>query len=329
VRNVRYSLGLLLLLLLIGGCTRNRAAPAEATATATPLSATVQDTAVVEPQVATETPLPVPAAAEDETAAPEATPTAASPASQQRFQYTVQDGDSISSIAAKFETSIETIQRLNFLIDEKIFVGQVLEIPFREGMTAAGAPTPTPEPFRYTVERGDTLGSIAAKFEVTTIALIEANNLTDPNSVFVGQALLIPGYQPADAGNSAAAPTDAGEADPAASSGAAGVTHIVQPGESLLIIAQKYGVEASVIAATNGIANPNQLRVGQKLTIPGVSEQEAARLRGQVHVVQAGESLLSIAVQYGVTTEELSALNNISNPDAIFVGQELVIPTQQ
>lgn len=326
MRNVRYLLGLSLCLLLIGGCTRNRAAPTEATATATPLAAPVQNTAVAEPQVVVGTAVPVPAAVENSQSTPAETSTTTAPTNQQRFQYTVQDGDSISSIAAKFETSVENIQRMNFLIDEKIFVGQVLEIPFRDGMTAEGAPTPTPEPFRYTVEKGDTLGSIAAKFEVNTVAIIEANNLTDPNNVFVGQALLIPGYQPASQDNAAEASTDDSAADTPA--GGPGVTHIVQPGEGLLIIAQKYGVEASAIAAANGIANPNQLRVGQKLTIPGVTQQEAERARGQVHVVQAGESLLSIAVQYGVTTEELSALNNLSNPDAIYVGQELIIPAQ-
>lgn len=321
--NLRYLTGLFVLLLLLGACTRNRAEPAEPVATATPPEAPVQGQGGSEPQVATVTPTPLPVPTTLENAAPTATPAAAT-GEQQRFQYTVQDGDSITSIAAKFETEVDVIQRLNFLIDEKIFVGQVLEIPFKAGMTVEGAPTPTPEPFTYTVEKGDTLGSIAAKFDMNTVRLIEANNLTDPNNVYVGQKLLIPGYQPTAQGESADTTTPTG--DNSAPAGDNQVTHIVQPGESLLNIAEKYGVEASAIAAANGIANPNQLRVGQKLSIPGVTQQDAARVRGQIHVVQAGESLLSIAVQYGVTTEQLSAVNNISNPDTIYVGQELVIP---
>jgi LysM repeat protein len=101
----------------------------------------------------------------------------------------------------------------------------------------------------------------------------------------------------------------------------------VQPGETLYGIAQKYGVDANAIAEANNVANRNQLRVGQKMIIPGITARDAAAL-GRVHVVQSGESLTAIAQQYGVSAEEITTFNNISNPDAIYVGQELIIPGQ-
>ncbi len=82
------------------------------------------------------------------------------------------------------------------------------------------------------------------------------------------------------------------------------------------------------ILSANGLAASDVLRVGQELVIPGVSALDAALASGQVHVVAAGESLLGIAVRYGVTVEEILALNQLDNPDSIFIGQELIIPGQ-
>ena len=72
----------------------------------------------------------------------------------------------------------------------------------------------------------------------------------------------------------------------------------------------------------------NLLRAGQELVIPGVTQQEAIAARGVIHVVGSGEGLLAIAAQYGVTTEELVEVNNLTSADEIYVGQELVIPIE-
>jgi LysM repeat protein len=87
-------------------------------------------------------------------------------------------------------------------------------------------------------------------------------------------------------------------------------------------------VTVADILSANGLAASDVLRVGQELVIPGVSALDAALASGQVHVVAAGESLLGIAVRYGVTVEEILALNQLDNPDSIFIGQELIIPGQ-
>jgi LysM repeat protein len=82
------------------------------------------------------------------------------------------------------------------------------------------------------------------------------------------------------------------------------------------------------ITAANGMTDQDILRVGQELIIPGISARDAALRQGNVHVVQPGESLLSIALIYGVTVLELQEANELDNPDSIFIGQELIIPTQ-
>lgn len=250
---------------------------------------------------------------------------------QTTIDYHVQDGDTLLSVAQKFGVDTETIRQLNYLLDDNIFVGQILQMPYQEGITAEGAPTPTPEPYRYVVEEGDSLGTIAQQFGVSAVSIMENNNMQDPNNVFVGQVLLIPNYVPPATTTSTSGETAAsGTTDSAGSAQTTGqaVSHVVQPGETLYGIAQKYGVDANVIAEANNVTNRNQLRVGQKLEIPGITVRDAAAALGRVHIVQSGESLTAIAQLYGVTAEEVISFNNISNPDAIYVGQELVIPGQ-
>jgi len=97
----------------------------------------------------------------------------------------------------------------------------------------------------------------------------------------------------------------------------------------LLEIATLYGVPVADIMAANGLTDQDILRIGQKLIIPGVTKRDVAAAEGDVHIVQAGESLLSIALLYGVTVDELQQANDLDNPDSIYVGQELIIPKQQ
>jgi LysM repeat protein len=113
---------------------------------------------------------------------------------------------------------------------------------------------------------------------------------------------------------------------------AQGNQHVVQRGETLFRIALRYGVTVEAISQANGIANPNQILVGQALNIPGETETAApapdpapAATAPVYHVVQPGETLRIIGNRYGVTWQDLATLNNISNPNRILVGQQLVV----
>ena len=258
------------------------------------------------------------------TPSPGETPT---PTTQENFQYVVRDGDTLGSIAARFGTTIETLRELNNLRDDNLAVGQPIYVPYVEGMTAEGMPTPTPGPFLYTIQVGDTLSGLGARFDVDPIAILEANStvLLDPNNLTIGATILIPGYQPP--AEDAAAEGSEGDATSTAEEGEF-VVHVVQPGQGLIEIALLYGITTEELAAANGMAVDGILRIGQELVVPGVTQRDAAVAQGSVHVVQPGESLLSIALLYGVTIEELQAANDLANPDAINIGQELIIPVQ-
>jgi LysM repeat protein len=110
------------------------------------------------------------------------------------------------------------------------------------------------------------------------------------------------------------------------------VTHVVQSGETLSSIAQQYGVSEASIAAANGISDPNRIYAGQRLAIPSCGGAPATSPSsggtGQViHVVQSGETLSSIARQYGVSEASIAAANGISDPNRIYAGQRLIIPS--
>ena len=85
----------------------------------------------------------------------------------------------------------------------------------------------------------------------------------------------------------------------------------MQPGETLNSIAVDYGVDPAALASANNLTNATSC-AGQVLVIPGITEREAMEARGTRHTVQTGESLSQIAQQYGVTVEQILAVNGLT-----------------
>jgi LysM repeat protein len=182
----------------------------------------------------------------------------------------------------------------------------------------------------HVVQRGENLSQIAARYGTTVQAIMDANGLRNPNSIYVGQRLTISSGGGSTSSGSASGGTSSGGASGGTSSGgtSAGV-HVVQRGETLYSIARRYGTTASALAAANGLSNPNLIHAGQRLTIPGAGSSseggETAPSTGVVHVVKRGETLYSIARRYGTTASALAAANGLSNANLIYVGQRLRI----
>ncbi|MEE2946691.1 MAG: LysM peptidoglycan-binding domain-containing protein [Verrucomicrobiota bacterium] len=95
-------------------------------------------------------------------------------------------------------------------------------------------------------------------------------------------------------------------------------THTVKSGETLGVIAKKYGLSTTVLAAHNGIANPNRVKVGQKLTIP-------AKDSTITYTVRSGDTLSTIAKTHQTTAAAIANANDIKNPNAIRPGRKLKI----
>ena len=120
------------------------------------------------------------------------------------------------------------------------------------------------------------------------------------------------------------AATSAPAATTAPSTGST-VTYVVQRGDTLYSLARRYGTTVEAIATANGIANPNQIRVGQTLTIPS-SGSPPPPSGGTTYVVQPGDNLFRIALRYNMSYLYLASYNGITDPSRIYVGQVLRIP---
>jgi putative chitinase len=106
----------------------------------------------------------------------------------------------------------------------------------------------------------------------------------------------------------------------------------VQPGETLSIIAERYGVSVDALVAGNNLRDRNTVHVDQELIIPSPPSGDAtpgapAAAGPRRYTVVAGDTLGSIAQRHGVTISAILRANNLTDPDAIKIGQELIIPS--
>ena len=95
--------------------------------------------------------------------------------------------------------------------------------------------------------------------------------------------------------------------------------YTVEYGETLSEIASRYGTTVSALCSINGISNHNMIYVGQVLSING----SAPANNDYYYTVQYGNTLGVIALQFGTTVNKLCTMNGISNPNLIYVGQQL------
>jgi len=160
----------------------------------------------------------------------------------------------------------------------------------------------------YVVRPGDTFFSIARQFGVSLDALVQANpQIPDPSQIRPGQIVCIP---------QVTCPTGT-------------FAYIVQPGDTMFSIAQKFGVSLqALIDANPQIPDPSKLVPGQTVCVPIATPPPGQCPPNTFpYTVQPGDSMWSIARKFGVSLDALIAANpQIPNPNLIFPGQIVCVP---
>ena len=220
------------------------------------------------------------------------------------FRYVVERGDTMFTIAQRFGVSLQALIQANPQIPDpsRIRPGQIVCVPF------FNCPTNT---FSYIVQRGDTMFSIAQMFGVSLQALIQANpQVRNPNQLYPGQNVCVTQAEP-----------------PPQTCPPGTFPYTVQQGDTMFLIAQRFGVSLNALIQANPqIPNPNLIFPGQIVcvpTTPGVCPAGTF-----AYTVQPGDTMFFIAQRFGVSLDALIRANpQIADPNRIMPGQIVCVPT--
>ncbi len=228
------------------------------------------------------------------------------------YRYKIKKGDTVGELAEKFGVSTNQLRRWNGMRGNTLIAGRTLKIYGGSEASALGDNTTktSANVNYYKVKRGDTIGEIAELFKVSASSIRRWNNLRS-NKIIAGQSLKVL--------------SDEGINDLPESSNDGTNVHTVKSGESLYSIAHDYRMSVSDLKDLNKL-DGNKIIPGQSLKVSPkneLSENSVSEHKGaQIHRVKSGESLYSIAHQYGMSVSRLKSLNDLNN-NKIVVGQKL------
>ena len=244
--------------------------------------------------------------------------------------YVVQAGDTLYSIARRSGMSLNSLLTLNGLSQSSIiYPGQSLTVSQSEGNFSTPVSTKTNSASSvvstsgtYTVKAGDTLYSIARRSGVSLNSLLSLNGLSQSSVIRPGQTLNVSGT------SSTTVATPVSTASQATSTSG---TYTVKAGDTLYRIAHNHGISLRTLLSVNGLSETSTIRPGQQLVVSGsaqttasYSSTQAVSSGAKTHTVKAGEGLWRIARTYGLSLEQLKALNGLTS-NVIRVGQVLKV----
>ncbi len=206
--------------------------------------------------------------------------------------YVVKSGDTLWSIAKKYGVSVDELKEKNGLTSNSLSLNQILIIP-------TTSETDEENSGYYTVVAGDNLYTIARRYGLTVSELKSLNNLTS-DILSIGQKLQVK------------------EGTPSTNT----TFYIVKAGDNLYSIARQYGLTVGELKSLNNLTS-DLLSIGQQLIVKNGSNETAS---GTTYTVKSGDNLYQIALNYGVTVNDLMNANNLSST-LLRVGQVLKIPT--
>ncbi len=220
-------------------------------------------------------------------------------------QYTVHSGDSLWLIAQRFGVSLHDLLAWNGLSKRSVLhPGQSLRLYNAASYQKA-------KPRHYTIESGDSLWSIAQRYDVDVKQLMAWNNLSKNSLLHPGQTLRF--YTQGDYTQQASKPAKI-----------VGSHYTVKSGDSLWSIAQRHNMTVDHLVAINGLNENSILQPGQILLTQKASASSNDKKTVQ-YSVQKGDSLYAIASLFIVCVSALQSWNNIDSNNTIYPGQALTL----
>ena len=161
--------------------------------------------------------------------------------------YAIRPGDSLLSLARRFNVTVEDITNANpGIVPTNLQIGQQICIPVKP------VPGSCPGGFLYRVKPGDTFYSIASRFGIVVDALVAANPGVDYNKLVVGQEICIPAPAPS----------------PPVKCPRGTFSYTIQAGDTYFSLAKQYRTTVRAIRVANPDVRQNNLQVGQTICIP-------------------------------------------------------------
>lgn len=202
--------------------------------------------------------------------------------------YTVKKGDTLYSISKNQNIPIDTIIKLNNLTSSNLEIGQQLKL--KSDLNNSSNKN------QYMVQRGDTLYSLALKYNTTVDKLRKLNNL-NTNTLTIGQILVLP------------IETDIDEYD----------IYVVKKGDSLWSISRKFNIDVNDLIELNNLKDLT-LQINQSILVPKQQEN----IETDLYIVKKGDTLWSISNKLNIPVQTLKELNNL-NSNLLKVNQQLKI----
>ncbi|HZJ98870.1 MAG TPA: LysM peptidoglycan-binding domain-containing protein [Tissierellaceae bacterium] len=222
------------------------------------------------------------------------------------FAYTIRQGDTLWQLARTYNTTVEAIMALNPGIDpNNLQIGQVICIPRSK---------PTCDGLYYVVRAGDTLYSIAMRYDVTVASLIEANPGIDPNNLQIGQVICIPkGEKPKPCPG--------------------GTLYVVRENDSLSTILLRFNISVMDLLAGNPNLDIDRIKVGQELCIlPHKDRGCPCRMGTKPYTIKKsdipshGSVVAELAMKFDTTVSYLMQANPNMAPGDFVEGAVICVP---
>ncbi|MDM8521055.1 LysM peptidoglycan-binding domain-containing protein [Anaerolineales bacterium HSG6] len=263
----------------------------------TPLQAP-QPASFDELQVPTATPTPT------ATPIPTSTPTVTPTPTPNLPIHRVKPGEILASIALEYGVTTVSILLVNNLDHaDELRLGQKLYIPENPVKSLT---------YKHLLVPSETLLGVAARYRSSVEDILDANPAMKPKQLKYGHLITIPVIFSLE-------PTPQPIVSPTPQ------YHVVQAGESPLVIANAYNISVEMLLAANQIVNPRQLRIGTTLTIPP-PDGLTLGVPIMVHEIQTGESLIGIVSKYGSSIRDVLFTNPKLKPDQLEIGELVAIP---